>query len=63
MMVQRVLLLCLTNASLPCLAPCPAAAGMSAVEAFGAELDIEDTGFVQVNKGQVSTLLLGSLHL
>ena len=30
---------------------------MSAVEAFGAELDIEDTGFVQVNKGQVSAVL------
>jgi hypothetical protein len=30
---------------------------MSAVDAFGAELDIEDTGFVQVDKGQVSTYL------
>lgn len=32
------------------------AAGVSAVEAFGAELDIGDTGFVQVNKGQVRLL-------
>lgn len=29
------------------------AAGVSAVEALGAELDIEDTGFVAVKQGQV----------
>jgi len=55
-LVQRVLLLLHFSSAIFCLAwlLCPSAAGVSAVEAFGAELDIEDTGFVHVDKGQVS---------